>query len=292
MRFALALAALAGQDGLEPGLVGEYWHLGRPLLDFPEFTAGEKPRFKRVDSQIAYKRADGAFGGTKLRDYYFVRWTGVVRVPRNGKITFFTESDDGSRLFIDGKAVVKNGGVHEMREERGEVNLKAGDHAIRVEFFDNFGHAGCVVSWEAEGMAKAAIPAEALFHRKSATPKEEELKGIELAVSDRIALKEVGEKVEGKPPAEGAFAVDEKIVPKGAKPPDVVGRVTDVFKDGAVTMVMVRTSAAESPIFIREGTPLTWHGIADSKPAAGQMAYVWLKAGSKDAAAKVAFAKD
>jgi hypothetical protein len=41
------------------------------------------------------------FPGTQMSDHFYVRWTGKVRIPRDGKYTFFTESDDGSRLWID-----------------------------------------------------------------------------------------------------------------------------------------------------------------------------------------------
>ena len=183
---AVPLLFSVRQDAdLRPGLVGEYFHVGDRLADFPALGEGAKPRFKRVDKQIDFLRTHDAFAGTKLRDGFFVRWTGVLRVAKAGKIRFSTVSDDGSRLFIGTKLVVNNGGRHEMKEAAGEIELAAGDHEIRIEYFQDVKHAGLRVQWEAEGMAKDVIPASALRHDRSKAPTEEERKGIDLPVEER-----------------------------------------------------------------------------------------------------------
>src|SRR4029078_5860955 len=95
---------------------------------------------------------------------FSVRWSGFIRIPTAAKYTFSTESDDGSRLFIDGRPIVNNRGCHAMREKKGECELKAGDHEIRIEYFEGGGGAGCIASWWVDG-TKAIIPAQVLFHR-------------------------------------------------------------------------------------------------------------------------------
>jgi hypothetical protein len=95
-------------------------------------------------------------------DYFFVRWTGNLRVPKDGKYTFFLESDDGSRLFIDGKQVIANGGRHHMTEKSGEVELTAGQHSINVEYFENEVDAGCIFSWQPPSGSKVVVPSEVL----------------------------------------------------------------------------------------------------------------------------------
>lgn len=37
-------------------------------------------------------------------------WTGWIQAPASGTFTFYLESDDGSRLYIDGVLRVDNGG--------------------------------------------------------------------------------------------------------------------------------------------------------------------------------------
>ncbi len=66
----------------------------------------------RVDKQINFGNVVGDFYGIRMSDNFAVRWSGFVRIEKDGKYEFVTESDDGSRLSIDGKVVVNNGGVH------------------------------------------------------------------------------------------------------------------------------------------------------------------------------------
>lgn len=159
--------AVAG-DPLQPGLVGRYYQISGALEDFPSLPAGQKPSVERVDKDINFASTLEAFPGTKLVDNFYVNWTGVLRIPKDGNYTFHLESDDGSRLYIDGKEVVDHSGTHDMTEMSGRAELKAGDHEIKVEFFDAEEEAGCILSWETAGLAKAIVPAAALFHKAAA----------------------------------------------------------------------------------------------------------------------------
>jgi len=124
----------AADGGGKAGLWGEYYALEDALEDFPAISAGKKPTLKRVDKNINVDSTTEAWPGTELVDHFYIRWTGKLRTPKDGNYTFFLESDDGSRLFIDGKQVVDNGGLHAMEEKSGEVELKAGEHELKVEF--------------------------------------------------------------------------------------------------------------------------------------------------------------
>lgn len=161
----LMLAFLpAAQDELKPGIVAEYFAIGEEMDDFP--TLGDrKPSLRRLEDQVNYESADGEFAASKLFDYFYVSWTGILRVPEDGIYVFATESDDGSRLFMDGKLVVDNGGIHGMQVMSGRVELKKGDHDIRIGFFDNDRGAGCKASWAMTGTELDVIPPRALFHR-------------------------------------------------------------------------------------------------------------------------------
>src|SRR6266498_4744359 len=164
-----ALVLLVGRqvfaaDSLEPGLVGEYYDVGSSLEDFPVIPADKKPVVKRVDKTINFESTQEGFHGTQLVDFFYIRWTGKIRIPKDGKYTFFLESDDGSRLFIDGKQVIDHNGLHAMEEKSGDVELKAGDHALKVEFFENDVDAGCKLSWQPPGATREIIPASVLSH--------------------------------------------------------------------------------------------------------------------------------
>jgi len=163
---ALLLLLLQGGEDLRPGLVAEFYEMGAGLEDFPSLPADRKPNLRRIDPRVDYESGEGGFGGAPMADGFYVRWTGTLRVATAGKYVLFTESDDGSRLSIDGAVVVDNGGLHPMEERSGEVELKAGDHALKLEMFENGGQAGCRMSWEGPGVAKEIVPPKVLFHRK------------------------------------------------------------------------------------------------------------------------------
>jgi hypothetical protein len=172
--FLLLSAAVAAgdsntpaQDDVKPGLVGEYFQLDDAIEDFPS-VEGKKPNLRRIDKQVNWDSTDEEFADSKMSEHFYVRWTGILRVPKDGKYTIYTESDDGSRLWIGDKKVVDNGGLHGMEEKSGEIELKAGDVALKADFFENEGGAGMKILWEGAGLSKEAIPASALFHKKDA----------------------------------------------------------------------------------------------------------------------------
>jgi hypothetical protein len=99
----------------------------------------------------------------EARENFGLKFTGYVYVPRDGEYTFFTNSDDGSRLFIGEIEVVNNDGMHGAREVSGSIKLKAGKHPIRVYFMQGGGGSALSVSYEGPGIAKSQIPSHALF---------------------------------------------------------------------------------------------------------------------------------
>jgi hypothetical protein len=53
-----------------------------------------------------------------------------------------------------------------MTTKSGSADLKAGDHDIKVDYFQGDRGCGIRLSWEGPGIAKEVLPAAALFHRK------------------------------------------------------------------------------------------------------------------------------
>ena len=98
----------------------------------------------------------------KQADTFALRFTGNVIVPKAGKYTFFVSSDDGSRIYLDGKLFVNNDGLHGMIEKSASANLTAGAHQLVVTYFDNGGGDGLKVSWQGPGIKKQSIAADRL----------------------------------------------------------------------------------------------------------------------------------
>ena len=96
---------------------------------------------------------------------YALDFNGVLAVPVAGEYTFFSGSDDGSHLWIDGQMVVDNGGKHGSLEGSGKVSLDAGPHRIRVLFYQGSGNSSLSVRWQGPDIEKREIPVEALSHQ-------------------------------------------------------------------------------------------------------------------------------
>lgn len=65
-----------------------------------------------------------------------VRWTGEINAPLAGEYDFCFTCDDGCRLFIDGKMVLEDWTSHAMKDDRVTVQLTAGKHHLKAEYYD------------------------------------------------------------------------------------------------------------------------------------------------------------
>lgn len=76
-------------------------------------------------------------------------WEGILRVPETGEYFFFSQSDDGLRLIIDGRKIIDN-----WRDQSwgasgagAKTHLSAGDHRIAVEHYNRDDEAALRVKW-------------------------------------------------------------------------------------------------------------------------------------------------
>ncbi|MBN2311044.1 MAG: alpha-L-fucosidase [Candidatus Hydrogenedentes bacterium] len=157
-RYASADLKPAEEGGAtEAGLEYTYYEGGwQSLQDMDKATA------------VAEGTAPGCDLSVRQRDTHFaLKFEGFVRVPADGLYTFYTRSDDGSRLYVHGALIVDNDGLHGMVERSGQVPLRAGLHPIAVTYFNATGGLGLEVAYEGPGLPKQAIPADA-FQRPAA----------------------------------------------------------------------------------------------------------------------------
>ena len=97
-------------------------------------------------------------------DKYAFEFSGYIKIEKDAIYTFFTDSDDGSMLYIDDDEVVNNDGDHGNVEKSGKAALKKGFHKIKVLYFDSGGGNSLRVSMKEEGGVKREIPKDLLFH--------------------------------------------------------------------------------------------------------------------------------
>lgn len=92
-------------------------------------------------------------------DYFGLVFTGQLHLPASGEYTFYTRSDDGSRIYINDTLVVDHDGLHGATEMSGNITLAAGSHTLRVEYFEAAGGEALEVSYAGPDQPKQVIGA-------------------------------------------------------------------------------------------------------------------------------------
>lgn len=165
--------AAAGAGGSAPGVAVEVWLLTSSPRSLAAVPWTATPSYVGVIPNINFPGQSNAtprFAGMP-QSRIGMRCRARLNVPTSGLWTFYTNSDDGSDLWIDGVRVVNNDGLHSMTTRSGTVTLEAGEHDLEVRFFENTGSNGLVVSWRGPGDAAASvIPPSALSTTLSMSP--------------------------------------------------------------------------------------------------------------------------
>ena len=104
------------------------------LSELPDFGP-LVPISAEVLPQINLPSTDGVFAGSGLSDDVGAVFEGQIIFPATGVWTLFTDSDDGSRLLVDGVQIVDNDVLHGMRERSGTIQVdQIAPRNVRVEF--------------------------------------------------------------------------------------------------------------------------------------------------------------
>ena len=87
-------------------------------------------------------------------------FTGVLKVPSAGDYEFSLDSDDGSRLTLDGRVVLEHDGIHgEGSPKRATVPLQAGRVPVRLDYFQGYHGKGLTLTWAGPGFAARPLSA-------------------------------------------------------------------------------------------------------------------------------------
>lgn len=97
-------------------------------------------------------------------DDFSARWDTCLTLDADTEVAFELVSDDGSRLLVDGTRVVDNWGTHGRRSRGKRVELEAGVHHLRVEYFEKRSSALVSLTASFAGEVPAPIPTRMLTH--------------------------------------------------------------------------------------------------------------------------------
>jgi beta-glucosidase len=126
---------------VKPGLRGEYW-------DNNSFAG--TPRLTRIDSRLDFGWTLNGPGRGIPFDWYSVRWTGRITIPKSGVRRIGMEGNDGYRLYIDDKLVVDSWKKQSFRALLAPVTLAPNStHDIRIEYFESTGNVKLKLVWDA-----------------------------------------------------------------------------------------------------------------------------------------------
>jgi hypothetical protein len=125
------------------------------------------PDFDSLTTALVGKVDNFDIGVRTQNDYFGFRFTGQIDIATAGDYTFYTESDDGSQLYIGSTLVVDNDGLHGMVEQSGTISLSTGMHPITVTMFEKGGGEGLNVQYEGPGITKGPIPDDVLYRQSS-----------------------------------------------------------------------------------------------------------------------------
>jgi len=153
---AIALAAGSASADFSYAVYDGSWDLLPDFESLSPVATGQSPTI--------------GLGVTSETDTFGLVFTNTLVAPEEGDYEFFTDSDDGSRLYVDGELVVDNDGLHASRTVIGSRTLSAGSHSLRVEFFEKSGGQVLEVGYRTGDPAFQPIPGDGELVYLSSNP--------------------------------------------------------------------------------------------------------------------------
>ncbi len=147
------LVPITAVNGNGDGLTGNYFQ----GMNF------EIPKLARKDATVNFNWADGAPGTGIAAESFSARWTGQVQPRYSGEYTFYINSDNGRRLWVNGQLLIDKW-LDDVAENTGKINLTAGTkYDIKIEYFENVGGANIKLEWSSALQAREVVPTTQLY---------------------------------------------------------------------------------------------------------------------------------
>lgn len=154
---SLGLSALSSGEGLR----AEYY-------DNKTFT---RLRVARLDPEVNFDWGAASPDPAMGEDIFAVRWSGRLSPRFSETYTFTTLSDDGVRLWVDGRLLIDHWTDHPLAKDSGGLKLEAGKlYDLRLEYYENGVDAAMKLFWSSPSQKEEIIPSERLYLPLVAAP--------------------------------------------------------------------------------------------------------------------------
>jgi len=119
------------------GLTGKIYILPVNTIKLPDLDTMKPVNIIYVDSiNIPPRSWSAGFPGLRDRfEWFAIEYKGFFQAKKGGEYLFRLLSDDGSKLFIDGKLIIDNDGLHGAYPKTGRIKLDDSRHSIKIQYF-------------------------------------------------------------------------------------------------------------------------------------------------------------
>ncbi len=121
------------------------------------------PDFSKLTADKSGKLKNGKISLGPAKDFkhaFGMVFEANLTVPTSEIYEFTLASDDGSVLAIDGEGVINNGGVHPNQSKKGKEKLEAGEHTLKVLYFDGGGQRALALAVRTKSLGEILLSKE------------------------------------------------------------------------------------------------------------------------------------
>jgi len=149
--------------GTGTGLLGSYWsNVTAAAFTTPGFSVA--PSLVRTDSVVNVDWGNNSPDPKISSNTFTARWTGAVQPQFNEAYTFYTTTDDGVRLWVNGQLLIDEWVDQGPTEWSGTINLVAQQrYNIQMDYYENGGGAVARLWWSSPSSTKTFIPQSQLY---------------------------------------------------------------------------------------------------------------------------------
>lgn len=120
-------------------------------------TLSGTPVLQRSEADLNKDWGDGTPDPLLDKDRFSARWTRSINFPTSSAYRFTATMDDGMRVYVDNVLIIDSWTDSQVHALSADVYLNAGDHNVKVEYYEAGGKAVAKLSWGAVG-GNAPVP--------------------------------------------------------------------------------------------------------------------------------------